>query len=51
MVSNAEGIGKLNLSHTPAMLLEEMAQVSGEGTQTDLDNFIFTETNLEDRNS
>jgi hypothetical protein len=51
MVSNAEGIGKLNFCHTPAMLFEEMAQVSGEGTQTDLVNFILTETNLEDRSS
>jgi hypothetical protein len=29
------------------MLLVEMVHVSGEGTQTDLVNFIFTETNLE----
>jgi hypothetical protein len=44
MGSHADGIGKLNLSPTPAMLHEEMSQVSGERTQTELVNFIFTET-------
>lgn len=35
MGSHAEGIGKLNLSHTPAVLLE-MSQGCAEGTQTEL---------------
>jgi hypothetical protein len=43
MGSHAKGIGKLNLCHTPAMLLEEMSQTSGEGTQTELVNFISTD--------
>jgi hypothetical protein len=51
MDSHADGIGKLNLSHTPAVLRDEMSQVSGEGTQTELVNFILTETDLEERNS
>jgi hypothetical protein len=36
MGSDAEGIGKVNLSRTPALLLEEASQVPGEGTQTEL---------------
>jgi hypothetical protein len=44
MGSYADGIGKLNLSHTAAMLLEEMSQVSDEGSQTELVNFILIGT-------
>jgi hypothetical protein len=42
-VSHAEGIGKQNSSRTPAALLEEMSQVSAEGTQTELVHFILAE--------
>jgi hypothetical protein len=41
MGSHAGSIGKPNLSLTAAMLLEEMSQVSGEGSQAELVNFIL----------
>jgi hypothetical protein len=51
MGSHVEGIGRVHLSCTLAVPLEEASQVSGEGIQTELVSLMLTETNLEDRNS
>ena len=43
MGSHPEGIGKQNSSQTLAVLFEEMSQVSGEGTQSELVNLLLSE--------
>lgn len=40
---HADGTGKWNSIHTPALLLEDMSQVSGEGNQAELVKIILYE--------